>query len=99
MDGGGAVNTSPPCPRCGSGADYLNPEKIAALAAETPIAPSLAAEEGLYKNRLEICGKCEALKEAVLCAHCGCFILFRARPAKSYCPHPKGDLWRETNIN
>jgi hypothetical protein len=33
------------------------------------------------------------LKGAVLCAHCGCFVLFRARPADSYCPHPEGGKW------
>ncbi len=84
------------CPRCGSEID-LSPENIAALVAEIPISPSLAAEESLYKKRLSVCAECEALRESVLCAYCGCFILFRARPEKSYCPHPKGDLWDNTD--
>jgi hypothetical protein len=93
----GAGNPLPPCPRCGSEID-LSPEKIAAIVAETPIAPSLAADEKLYKKRLDVCGHCEALRESVLCAYCGCFILFRARPKKSYCPHPKGDLWANITL-
>lgn len=83
-----------PCRHCGSELD-LNPEKIAAIVAETPIAPSLAADEELYQKRLAICGTCEALRASVLCAYCGCFILFRARPKKSYCPHPMGDAWAD----
>jgi DNA-directed RNA polymerase subunit RPC12/RpoP len=89
----GAVGSSD-CPRCGREVD-LSSERIAAIVAETPIAPSLAAEEELYQKRLSVCGACDALREAVLCAHCGCFVLFRARPKKSYCPHPKGDLWED----
>ena len=83
-----------PCPRCGLGPDLFNPERIAILAAEIRIDPSLAAEKEVYETRLEACGKCEALREGVLCSHCGCFVLFRARPKKSSCPHPEGDRWQ-----
>jgi hypothetical protein len=88
----GQVNTTKPCRHCGPEID-LSPERIAAIVAETPIAESLAAENSLYEKRLAVCKSCESLREAVLCAYCGCFVLFRARPKKSYCPHPKGDLW------
>ena len=82
-----------PCPRCGSGPEFFTPEQIAALAAEIKIDPSLAATEEVYQKRLGVCNECEALREGVLCAHCGCFTLFRARPLKSNCPHPEGDKW------
>jgi len=82
------------CPHCELGQDFFNPEKIAALVAEIKIDPSLAAEKDVYEKRLKACGECDALRDEVLCSHCGCFILFRARPAKSYCPHPAGDKWK-----
>jgi hypothetical protein len=82
-----------PCPRCNSEPGFFTPEKVAAMAAEIKIDPSLMAENELYEKRIKACKKCEALREQILCAHCGCFIIFRARPAKSYCPHPKGDRW------
>jgi hypothetical protein len=80
-----------PCPRCG-GEDFFTPEKIAALAAGLPAAASLA-DEAVRAERLAACEKCPALRENVLCAYCGCFVLFRSRPAKSYCPHPEGNKW------
>jgi len=72
----------------------FTPEKISALAAEIKLEASLAAEEEVLQKRLAVCSECEALREAVLCSYCGCFILFRARVAKGYCPHPLGDKWK-----
>ena len=83
-----------PCPRCSTGADFFTPEIIAQKLKEIPIAPSLAAEEIVYKKRLMVCNECEDLRDEVLCSHCGCFVLFRARPVHGYCPHPKGDKWK-----
>jgi hypothetical protein len=94
-DGAGQMNDVTPCRHCSSELD-LSPEKIAAIVAETPLAESLAADKELYEKRLDVCGKCESLRESVLCAYCGCFVLFRARPKKSYCPHPNGDLWADS---
>ena len=88
-----------PCPRCGQGSEILSQEKIAELVKELPIDPSLAAGEKVYEKRLLACNECEALSEEVLCSYCGCFILFRARPSKSYCPHPKGDRWKGGGVN
>jgi hypothetical protein len=82
-----------PCPRCNDEPEFFTREKVAAMAAEIKIDPSLAAENALYEMRMEACEECDALREQVMCAHCGCFIIFRARPAKSYCPHPQGDRW------
>jgi hypothetical protein len=92
MNQGGTENR--PCPRCGLGHEFFTPEQIAVLVAEIKIDPALAAEEEVYRERLGVCDECEALAEGVLCAHCGCFILFRARPLKSNCPHPEGDKWK-----
>jgi len=83
-----------PCPHCGLGQELFSPEKIAALAAEIKIEASLAAEKNVCEKRLKACGECDALRAEVLCSHCGCFILFRSRIAKSYCPHPAGDRWK-----
>jgi hypothetical protein len=87
-----------PCPRCEVEWEIFSPEKLASLAAEIKIDPSLAAEKELYEKRLETCVGCESLRVQVMCAHCGCFIIFRARPAKSYCPHPNGDRWVNYNL-
>ena len=83
-----------PCPRCDREMELFDREKVAALAAGIPLAPSLAAEERVIEKRLAACSECEALREEVLCSHCGCFILFRARPSLGYCPHPNGDRWK-----
>jgi hypothetical protein len=82
-----------PCPRCDTGFDFLTPERIAQRLKEIPIASALAAEGTIYEKRLEICEECEALRDKVLCSHCGCFVMFRARPALSRCPHPEGNRW------
>jgi len=86
-----------PCIRCGTDDDFFKPEEIARRLKEIHIEPSLAAGEDEYKKRLEECEKCDSLKEKVLCSHCGCFIMFRARPGKSYCPHPEGNKWAKNN--
>jgi len=88
-----------PCPRCARGSGFLaSPEKIAEILRETPISPILAAEEAVFGRRLEECEKCDALRERVLCSHCGCFVMFRARPRASHCPHPQGDKWKDAGI-
>ena len=81
------------CTHCGMDDDALTPERVAEIVAEIPIADSLKADEAVYKERLAVCSSCERLRGKVMCADCGCFVLFRARPAKSYCPHPLGDKW------
>jgi hypothetical protein len=83
-----------PCPRCGDGAlAALTPERLAALAAQSPVPASLRAGDEIYRRRLDRCGDCGALREQVLCAHCGCFVQFRAAVLNSYCPNPGGDRW------
>jgi hypothetical protein len=81
------------CTRCGRVNVDLSPEAVAALADQIPVAPELKADEELFNVRLSACSACDALREGVLCAHCGCFIRFRARVGKQYCPHPAGDKW------
>jgi hypothetical protein len=85
--------TAKPCSRCGPRFDFFTPREIAEKLKEIPISHVLAAEESVFNQRLEKCDKCEALREQVLCSYCGCFVMFRARVDKSYCPHPKGDKW------
>jgi hypothetical protein len=82
-----------PCHRCEQDFDFFTPEKIAERLKETPISPANAAGEAVFNMRLEECKNCDALREQVLCSYCGCFVMFRARPNKSYCPHPLGDKW------
>jgi len=71
----------------------LSEEAVAALVDQIPIAPELKAGEELIGKRLAVCQACDALKEKVLCAYCGCFIRFRARTIKQRCPHPAGEKW------
>ena len=83
------------CPGCAG--DFLpTPEKVAALLDEIPIPESLAAEKTLYEMRLAVCAACPSLSQQVLCSHCGCFVMFRARAKKGYCPYPGEDKWLET---
>ena len=84
-----------PCPRCGLDDGFLKPEAIALRLKEIHIDPSSAADEAIFTRRLEECDKCDSLKEEVLCSHCGCFVMFRARVDKGYCPHPQGNKWAE----
>ena len=92
----GNYQTQKPCVRCepaGQGNDFFTPEKIAQMLSEIPIAPAVAAEETVFNARLEACNKCDSLREQVMCSHCGCFVMFRARLVKNRCPHPAGNKW------
>jgi hypothetical protein len=83
-----------PCPRCGEG--LVSFQMAAKIAAAIRIEPSLKADDRTYKDRLAVCVSCASLREGVLCSRCGCFVQFRARSKNGYCPHPGGDLWKET---
>jgi hypothetical protein len=72
----------------------LDPQKVKDIVGQIPIAPSLCSDAASYKARLVVCDSCESLRGEVLCAYCGCFVLFRARPIHAYCPHPEGDRWK-----
>lgn len=88
------MNQAADCPYCEHSRFGLpDPQKVAELVAQISIAPSLRANAEIYHTRLAACASCESLRGEVLCAHCGCFVLFRARPVNSYCPHPEGDRW------
>ncbi|MDR1024098.1 MAG: DUF6171 family protein [Treponema sp.] len=82
-----------PCPRCEREAGIVTPGTAAEIAAAVPLAPSLCADAAVYKARLARCSACAGLREGVLCAYCGCFVQFRARPKKAYCPNPAGNKW------
>jgi hypothetical protein len=84
------------CSCCGKTLD-LSPEKVARLVEDIPLAQGLQADLNILQKRLAVCYGCKDLRGDVLCSHCGCFVLFRARIAKSYCPHPGGDLWLDQN--
>jgi hypothetical protein len=81
-----------PCPACGA-APLMSAARAAELAAAIPIDPSLFAGRAAYEARLARCASCDALREDVLCAWCGCFVRFRARPKAASCPHPAGSKW------
>jgi hypothetical protein len=90
--GGPAADRSP-CPRCGPGFEIPGPEQIAKIAGGIFLAPDLKADDPVITGRLARCAACSALREEVLCAYCGCFVLLRARLKESRCPHPGGDKW------
>jgi hypothetical protein len=81
-----------PCPHCGYQA-APGPERLEELASASPAPASLRAGETLLRRRLAVCSRCGGLREQVLCAHCGCFVRFRAEVRKSWCPSPAGDKW------
>ena len=82
------------CPGCTRKEFDLNPEAVAALVDQIPISAELKADDDVMEKRLKLCLACEALRGGVLCTFCGCFIRFRVRPRKAYCPHPSGDRWQ-----
>ena len=81
------------CPGCGRRNIDLSPEAVASLVDQIPISLELKARPEVFEERLSLCSSCDALREGVLCAFCGCFVRFRARPGKAYCPHPAGAKW------
>ncbi|MDR1324451.1 MAG: DUF6171 family protein [Treponema sp.] len=88
------IETKPPCPHCG-GAAIMTAAQAVNLATAVPLEPSLRADRAVYDARLEQCASCAALREELLCAWCGCFVQFRARPKAGYCPNPTGNKWQE----
>jgi hypothetical protein len=89
------TGTKPPCPRCGGAAGIMTAARAAEIAAAIPVERSLCAAPAVYEARLERCASCTGLREGVLCAWCGCFVRFRARPKAACCPNPGGDKWAE----
>ena len=89
-----------PCPRCEREklSAKMTPERIAQIAAELPLPEETATTPAEYKARLETCAICDALREGVLCSWCGCYVVLRARPKKSYCPYPGNDKWEKNDI-
>ena len=81
------------CSLCGKNKVDLSPGAVAALVDQIPIASELKASEVVMAERLSLCSACDALREGVMCAYCGCFVKFRARARMGYCPHPAGGKW------
>ena len=81
------------CPGCEKRNVDLSPEAVAALVDQIPISRELKARPEVFEKRLALCFSCDALREEVLCAYCGCFIRFRARARLFACPHPAGEKW------
>jgi hypothetical protein len=87
------TEAKPPCLRCG-GVGIMTAARAAEIAAAIPVETSLCAAGAVYRARLERCASCTSLREGVLCAWCGCFVQFRARPKAAYCPDPAEDKWK-----
>lgn len=51
----------------------------------------------VYQMRVNRCEECSDLRNGV-CKFCGCFCVVRAVKQNQYCPHPKGDKWKETVV-
>ena len=82
-----------PCYRCSG--QLLNHEAVAAMVDRIPISRELKAEDHIMEKRLAVCYACEAAREGLFCAYCGCFLLSKVRLQKAYCPHPAGGKWEE----
>ena len=81
------------CPGCERKNVDLSPEAVMALVEQIPISRELKVRPDVFEKRLALCFSCDALREGVLCAYCGCFIRFRARVRLFACPHPAGEKW------
>jgi len=79
------------CKRCGN--EIPGARQVGEIVSAIPIAPSLRADDDVYAARLAQCASCGDLREGVLCAWCGCYVQFRARPKAGSCPSPSGDRW------
>ncbi len=49
--------------------------------------------EKLYRQRMNICNRCDALQQSCTCSYCGCLIQIRALIKLSTCPYPGNDRW------
>lgn len=49
------------------------------------MSPDVKCSESEYRQRLEICQKCDCLENGI-CRECGCFVELRAAAKKNYCP-------------
>ena len=87
------------CPGCEKRNVDLSPKAVSALVDQIPISPELKAATDVIAKRLAFCSACDALRGEVLCAFCGCFVAFRARARKAYCPHPAGERWSKTEVS
>lgn len=45
-------------------------------------------ENGIFKQRLQVCKKCDKFQEG-LCRACGCYVSLRAAAKKQKCPYRK----------
>ena len=84
------------CPGCKRKDFNLDADAVNALVDEIPLSAENRADEAIISKRLALCLDCDAAREDVLCAYCGCFIRFRIRSKKAYCPHPAGSKWQST---
>jgi hypothetical protein len=79
------------CPSCAAKIPSL--EFLRVVASALPPPHTAQARGETVERRLAACACCEALREQVLCAHCGCFVQFRSRIYGASCPHPAGNRW------
>lgn len=82
------------CQACPQRKTY-SAEEAAALAAEQLALEPVLAEEAIVTARLAVCSDCPSLTSMHTCAHCGCFVLFRASLPDKRCPAPDGDRWQQ----
>ncbi len=68
--------------------DYIQKQVEEQLLLETDV-----VDDALYEQRLEKCKRCPSLLYDTTCAHCGCFVQFRAKLAYKSCPYPEGSKW------
>ncbi len=80
-----------PCPVCESKRQLatmqMTPELVEEMAASEPCEDFCGQE--LYEKRLAVCGTCSSLIGGMTCAHCGCFVQFRARHSTAHCAMKK----------
>ncbi|QDP39107.1 DUF6171 family protein [Radiobacillus deserti] len=68
--------------------EYIQKQVEEQLELETNI-----VDDKVYEKRLTQCKECPSLLYDTTCAHCGCFVLFRAKLAYKTCPYPAGAKW------
>ncbi|UFT99768.1 DUF6171 family protein [Radiobacillus kanasensis] len=50
-------------------------------------------DDKTYDDRIRECNNCPSLLSDTTCAHCGCYVEFRARLSYKACPYPEGARW------
>ena len=73
----------------------ISPEYVKELASNMIVEKGGTTDDDIYHKRLTVCETCDAFRGRMVCAYCGSYVAFRARPAAAFCPYPGKNKWED----